>query len=403
MKPVYNPMSPTYSADLYRFYRELHAQEPVHYSPVSRGWYVTGYRDTQTVLNDSRFSANRVDSMFSTLPPQVQEAIKPLRDELKAWALMMDPPRHGRVRTVLQKAFSPALARAMAPKIEEMTAQVYDSLPKSGTFDFVKNVAYPMPVSVIGVILGVPVENFEWLRRCSQDVANALAMSGKPDPAVAAAALRSLAEIRETMKRIVAERRQKPELDLISALVATDADSDPLTDHEILASCSMVLFAGHETTTHLLGNAIYLLLTHQEELAKLRANPSLIDSAVEEVLRFESPVQLPARLTLEDVVLSGVTILKGERVATFLGAAHRDPSVFENPDVFSIERRDNKHLAFGLGRHFCVGAMLARLEGRIILGEFFRRFPNARLESPHANWLPNPVFRGLADLHVVVG
>jgi cytochrome P450 len=284
-------------------------------------------------------------------------------------------------------------------RIEELTDEFLTQAARRGTFDVIADFAVPFPVTVIAEMLGIPTADRAVFKKWSDHLVGALDPVARPAPHVMR---RTLDEFRAYVNRLAGERRRKPADDLLTALVQAEDAGDRLTEAELYGTVALLLTAGNETTTNLIGNGLISLLRQREQLDRLRAEPGLIDSAVEELLRWESPVQLTMRIPTEDVDFDGRHFAKGAAVVAVLAAANRDPAVFANPDTLDIGRDDNDHLSFGSGIHFCLGAQLARLEGRYALGEIVRRFPDIRLAADGVTWRRLTFLRGLEALPVRV-
>jgi cytochrome P450 len=270
--------------------------------------------------------------------------------------------------------------------------------------DLIEEFAYPIPVIVICEMLGVPVEDHERFKGWSLDIARGLdSILLPPDSEVPRRSIASRTALADYFRELIAARRRAPRSDMLSELIAAEEAGDKLSESELLATCILLLIAGHETTVNLIGNGTLALLRHPDQLRRLRDDPRLIGTAVEELLRFDGPVQRTARIPSEDVLIGGRVIAKGEMVMPFIGAADRDPAQFPDPDRLDLGRTDNRHIAFGWGIHFCLGAPLARLEARLAIGALLERFPHLRLADESPVWRALPVFRGLAKLRVLVG
>jgi cytochrome P450 len=308
----------------------------------------------------------------------------------------MDPPDHTRVRKLVNKAFTPRRIAALHGRIEEIVALHLDAVSGADGMDLIHDLAEPLPAIVIAELLGVPAEDHRQFREWSSQL-------------IAAIAARSLEERRDAgvpaiekllgyLRDVIAERRREPRDDLISAMIQAQEERDALSDEELLATCNLILLAGHETTTNLIGNGTLALLREPEQLERLRADPSLLPGAIEELLRFDGPVQATLRVALEDVAIDEHVIEKGSMVLVNIGAANHDPEVFENPDELDIARDPNPHLSFGFGTHFCMGAPLARLEAEAAFAALIARFPKLSLVSDTPEYRPNPILRGLSRL-----
>jgi pimeloyl-[acyl-carrier protein] synthase len=384
--PRDNPLLVQFREDPYPLYRYLLAAAPVQRNDLLEAWTVARYADVMTVLTDPRFSADR-----TSMAPDGYQVAQSM--------LVSDPPDHTRLRTLVQKAFTPRMVDQLRPRIQAIVDDLLDrALEDGGDFDLVEDLAYPLPVIVIAELLGVPAEDRATFHQWSATLAASL------DPLVSSdlmdRAWASRDALHTYLRGIIAERRRSPRTDLISALVAVEERGDTLREPELVVMCTLLLIAGHETTVNLIGNGTLALLKHPDQLARLRQEPQLVTSAVEELLRFDPPVQMTGRLLTDDVELSGQTIPKGEFVLPLLGAANHDPAQFTNPQDLDITRNPNPHVAFGRGIHFCLGAPLARVEGQIALGSLLQRCPNLRLNGEPVR-RDQITLRGLASLPVI--
>lgn len=384
----FNPFSAEFRADPYPFYKELLASGPMHRSDALGGVIVlTRHADVDFVLHDPRFSAD----------PRTAADYAPIDPNFPRTMLGSDPPDHTRLRTLVNKAFAARSVQSMRPRIQEITDSLLDTVADRGCMDVVADLAYPLPITVIAEVLGVRPEDQDSFREWSYPLAQSL------DPMASAEtqqnAIASRNKLIDYFRGVVAERRRSPQEDTISALIEAEDEGEQLTEEELLAMLVLLLVAGHETTVNLTGNGLNALLHHPDELAQLRENPSLIRTAIEELLRFDGPVQLTGRHPLTDIEIHGELVGAGATVMTSIGAASRDESVFEDPDAIRLDRAPNPHLAFGQGIHFCVGAPLARLEGQIAIATTLARFPNLELVG-EPEFRETLVIRGLKSLNV---
>ncbi len=353
----YNPLSPEVQDNPFPYYAQMRHHTPVLWVEPLQAWMVSRYRDVDYAIKNPQLFSSRgfVDQSLGDLNP-VPEV---------PWLLSTDPPDHARVRKLVNKAFTPRLIKALEPRIRAITREILARLRSGRTCEFVQDFSTPLPVIVIAEMLGVEPERREDFKRWSDD---AISATNRPTAPEERARLRqSGAELRAYFQEAIDRRRKEPREDLIAALVRAEEERQALSANEILALTVLLLLAGNETTTNLLGNAVLTLLDHPAELAKVRADRALVPPLVEEVLRYESPVQLIFRRTASDVELSGTTIPAGATVFLLLGSANRDEQKFSDPDRFDILRNPRDHLAFGYGIHYCLGAELARLEARVAL------------------------------------
>jgi cytochrome P450 len=313
--------------------------------------------------------------------------------------LVMDPPDHTRVRGLVNKAFTPRRVASLRQHIEGIVDELLGSVAGRGTLDVIADLAAPLPAFVIAELLGVPRQDYPQFKAWSNDL---LALAGGLNRDDALGRFRhGLDALLGYLRKIISARRKEPRDDLISAMIAAQEAQDALSDSELLATCNLLLLAGHETTTNLIGNGLLALLRNPAELARLRAEPGLLRSGIEEMLRYDSPVQATVRIPTEEIELAGQRIAAGALVVVGIGAANRDPAAFPDPDRFDVARGENRHLAFGFGTHFCLGAPLARLEGEIAFRALLDRFPNLRLSTADVTYRPNVLLRGLTALPVV--
>ncbi len=401
---LFNPLDPNFRANPYPIYRRILSEDPVHQTMFGVRAF-SRYEDCLAILKDHKhFSSDDrkspaygvEDSAFSTanVTEEIGDSDRPF--------LFMDPPDHSRLRRLVNLAFTPRNVEAMRPRVQAIVDELLDDAVAKGEFDAIRDLAYHLPVKVICEMLGVPPEDEKEFGGWSKVLASSL----DPDIAVPAETIEARVEAikasREYFRRLVAERRKAPRNDILSALIAAEEEGDKLSEQELLSTCTLILIAGHETTVNLIGNGVLQLLRHPEELARFRADPELAISVVEEVLRFDPPVQFDGRVCIEETTIGGTTVATGEFVMQLLGAANRDPSRFPDPDRFDITRNDSGHLAFGYGIHFCLGAPLARLEGAIALRTLTQRFPNLRLLTDNPPYRAQITLRGLESLPVAL-
>ena len=388
----YNPLSAEMAQDPYPTYAKLRGRDPVHRSRLMDAWVFSRFADVDAILRDHRhFSSDprkRVASGRRASLPNVEEPSM----------LFLDPPDHTRLRALVNKAFTPRAVAALEPHIRELMTTLLDAVDDPAAFDLMEAVAKPLPVIVIAEMLGIPPEDRAKFAVWSDQRARILEPTLSPDERETAdAAMRSLDEY---LMPIISARRVDPKDDIISALAQAEEEGDKLTEREVLIMLRLLLVAGNETTTNLIGNGVLALLRHPDQLAALREDPGLIPSAVEELLRFDSPVQVDVRSVLDDCEVNGFRVRRGDNVVTLLGAANRDPDRFEAPDRLDVRRGDQNHLSFGRGIHHCLGAPLARLEGRVVLQALIDRFSSLRLLEDRPAFRSSVALRGLLALPV---
>lgn len=397
----YNPRDPATVRDPYPVYTALRDQYPVYWSKNLNAWLVLGYKETQALLLHPAASSRRAEAVINKAPPEVRDQITTFRETANKMLLFLDPPDHARMRQLVSKAFSMRTVRQLEPKIEATVEACFAAVQEKGTFDVVEDLAYPFPLAVIGDLLGVPKEDRFHLKNVSMAVSY-MVSHPKPDAEAVLNGNRAIDEMYDYFKQLIVSRRKQPADDLISAMLEAEEKGDLLDESEVLINCCLFLFAGHETTTNLLSCGTYNLLRHKESLLGLRSNPDLLDQAIDEMLRYDSPIQIITRVAAEDMTIGNQTIIKGQSLFACLGAANRDPQQFQQADTFEITREQNRHLAFGHGRHLCLGSQLARLEAKVAFRKMLETFPVLKLTDAEPEWRPDVVNRGLLKLPVEI-
>jgi cytochrome P450 len=395
---LYHLLDPEVLADPYPLYRRLRDEAPVLWDPYLHAWVVTRYADVSHVLH--RFRAAR------TPDPDRLEALgmgklTPIAAVMVRQMLFLDPPEHGRVRRLASAAFTPRRVAHLREHIRQITEGLVDDLAVRGErFDVMTGLANPLPAIVTAEMLGVPTSDHVLLKSWSQDFAEMLG-NFQHNPGRAKKTLQSVEEMVAYFRAAVARDATHPTEGLINALATAEVDGDRLSEEEIVANVIVTMVGGQETTTNLIGNGLLTLLRQPDQLERLRSEPTLMPSAVEELLRYESPSQHTARLAPPGAVLGGKEIPEGAAVIAVMGAANRDPERFGDPDRIELDRQDNRHLAFGWAAHFCFGAPLARMEGQIAFETLLARYPELSLADEAVRWRPNLGLRGLTELHVL--
>jgi cytochrome P450 len=397
----HSPFPAEVLADPYPFYRRLRAEDPVHWHEPWQAWVLTRYDDVVSTWRDGRLAyGDRVSRYLSQLPEAVQDELEPLGRLFSATMVFMDPPRHTRLRGLVGKVFSGRVAESVRPRVQAIVDERLDAVQDAGQMDAIGDLAYPLPAIVIAEMLGVPAGDRDQFKRSADAIVSFLG-TGRAVAENAERAQRSYLELADGLLRpLIAERRREPRADLISALVAAEEQGDALDEEELIAMCVSFLTAGHETTTNLIGNGLLALLRNPDQLGRLRDDPGLIQTAVEELLRYDSPVQRQWRLATEELEIGGRRIAEGQLVYQLVGAANRDPAQFPEPERLDLGREANRHVAFGYGIHFCLGAPLARVEGQVTFETLLRRLPGLELASDRLEWQPNMAFRALRSLPV---
>lgn len=398
--------NPATNADPFPEFARLRAEDPVHWSPAMKAWIVTRHADVkQVALNNQQISADRLTPFFKSNGEYQRGTIQSLVRYLNHWMVFRDPPDHTRLRRLFNKAFTPTAVENLRPNIEDIVGLLIDGMEakarRGETVDFIADFAYPLPATVIMDLLGVPRGDLDRVKVWSDDIALFIGTAQVAGNKY----LRAEAGAREMagyFRALVETRTAAPADDMISHLVLARDDRDALSTDEIIGTCILLLFAGHETTTNLIGNGFLYSMRHRDQWERLVADPSLADSAVEEYLRYDGPSGALARVAAADIEMRGRTILEGQRVFAFMNAANRDPEVVDDSERFDIGRPQNPHLTFGHGIHFCLGAPLARLEARIAALRLAERLPGIRLAGGEPEWHDSLILRGVKSLPVAL-
>jgi cytochrome P450 len=389
-------------ADPHGFFRRLREHDPVHWSEPSGAWIVTGYDDVAGCFKDERLSSDRLGPMETRMSPDQRAAMARTFELLRGWMVFHDPPIHEHLRDPVRREFTPHAVERLAPRIESVVEELLDGLQARGGGDLIADFAFPLPAIVIAELLGVPQHDRERFKRWSTKLSG-LVFGAVEQGTRNRAAAEATAEFTDYFTALIRRYEATPADNLISALIAARDRGGGLTDEQLVGACTMLLFGGHETTTTLIGNAVYTLLTQRHGLAALRADASLAASCIEEVLRFEGPAKIMVRHVAAPHERAGHTLARGDRVYLAVAGANRDPAAFDSPDRFEPARDPNPHLAFGLGLHFCLGASLARLESRIAVGRLVDRFPALRFANGEPRWISTIIGRGFASVAIAVG
>lgn len=376
---AYNPTSDAIRNDPYPTYDRMRANGPAHRMRLINAWILTRYEDVDMVLRDHRRFLK-------------DDSIIEYRSMLNS-----NPPDHTRLRTIVSKAFTPRSVAELHPRIERVVNELLDDVEGEGRFDLIEKFAFPIPITVIAEMLGVPPEDRDIFEEWSNDIS--LVIEPYQTEEQEARVNRASEELFEYFEVIMELRRREPQDDMITALMNAEEEGDKLTHDELLGTLMLLLVAGNETTRNLIGNGTLALLRHPDQLRRLRDNPDLLDSAVNEMLRYDSPVQLDGRFAEEDIDIGGTRIPAGERMICAIGAANRDPAAFTNPNVLDIGRREKSHISFGRGIHHCLGAPLAMMEGRIAFAALLDRFSSIELVS-EPEFREQIVLRGVEELWV---
>jgi cytochrome P450 len=397
----YRPNDPGVLADPFPLYQRLRDEDPAHWSPRLKAWVLTRYEDVKQVCLDTSMSSDRLRPFFATLPPPEAQKVAELARYLTLWMVFRDPPEHTRLRRLAAKVFNVRSINALRPNIEALTGWLLDAVSERSEFDFIGDFAMPLPALVIMDMLGAPREALPRLKHLSDEMALFIGSARDADEKYqrAAAATREMAGM---FRELVSARRAVPQRDLLSELVALDDAGDRLSDDELVATCILLLFAGHETTTHHLANGLRALMRFPDQLQRLRDNPALAPAAVEELLRYDGPIGAQVRIVQEPHALHGKTFKKGERVFLMMNAANRDPRAYPDPDRVDLARNGVPHLTFGFGAHICLGFPLARLEGQIALPAVLKRWRRIELAGAPPEWMDSMVLRGMKEMRLRV-
>ena len=393
-------LSPAFFADPYAVYRRLRAEDPVHWCEPWNCWIISRYDDVTAGLRQDgrRFSVvGQFGSYLNALPEADRPRFQPLKQHFSIGLLHSDPPDHTRLRGLINQAFTPRVVERMRGRIQATVNALLDTVEDG--MDIIQDFAFHLPAIITAEVVGMPPEDRHQFKAWSDDIAS-FSASNRMTVEVAERAQRSVLAVRAYLSEIAARRRVQPRDDLISRLVETEEGKERPSEGELLSTCVTFMVGGHETTTALIGSGLLALLRNPDQLDRLRGEPTAAKSAVEEFLRYESPNQRIIRLVKEDFELEGRQIRRGQRVMFLLGAANRDPAQFPYPDRLDVRREPNRHIAFGLGPHFCIGAPLARLEAEVAFSALLRRFPHMRLAGDAPEWLPSYQLRLLKSLPV---
>lgn len=381
-------VSPEFVANPYPALRALREQEPVYWSPAIGAWLLTRYDDILVSFKDTLHysNENRLGKGVEYLPPEKRRNYKQFEDHYATKGLLhSDPPDHTRLRALVVKEFTPRVVELMRPRIQEVVDSILDRAHQQGQMDVVPDLAAALPMNVITEIMGVPPPERHLIKKWTDDLLSFQGVN-RPSEEDLTRGQNALSEIRPYIHEMIEKRRRQPTQDLMSKFVAAESQGERVSEAELINTCVTLFTAGHETTLSLISNTIYTLLINPEQWKVLRQDPSLLERAIEESLRYESPVSRQSRLMKNDTEIRGKTLKKGDMLFQMLNAANRDPEVFDDPDTFNIRREKNKHIAFGQGVHFCVGAVLSRTETFIAVGTLIKRFPKVELVSDEPDW-----------------
>jgi cytochrome P450 len=396
---VFDPLSPAFRNNPYPTYEMLRASSPILYAEDLNMWFISAYEDVSTLLRDHRFGRS-IDHVLTReqrgLPPKSAH-LAPFNKLSEHSMFDKEPPDHTRLRSLVHKAFTPRRVENLRGQIQTITDQLLDAVQERGTMDMLADFAVPLPVTVIAELLGIPESDRHLLRPWSQDIVTMYELDHTQEQEHRA--IQAAVEFSAYLRDLARERREHPQDDLITALALVQEEGDRLTEDELVATCVLLLNAGHEATVNVIGNGMFALLSNPDQFDLLKRQPDAVPTAVEEMMRYDTPLQLFRRWVLEDVTYKGHQFKQGTEIALLFGSANRDPARFDNPDVLDVTRRDNPLISFSLGIHYCLGAPLARLELQIAVATLLRRMPNLRLVEP-PQYRDSVVIRGLRELKV---
>lgn len=396
---LFNLSSPEVLANPYPLYTQLRREDPVHWDPLLHTWVVTRYEDVVTVLRDLSAARSPSTELLESIG---LSALSPMARVMAKQVLFLDAPAHTRIRSLASAAFTPRRVQALRGHIQEIAGCLLDQVEPKGCMDVIADFAMPLPAIVTAEMLGVPTSDYPQLKKWTEDFMEVLA-NFQHNPERAARVIKSVEEMIDYFQAAIAKLRTHPREGLVHSLMTAESEGDRFTDEEVVANSIIVTVGGQETTTTLIGNGLLTLLRNPSQRQQLKSDTTLMPSAVEELLRYESPVQQTARLAPRDLEFRGKRIRKRQAVVAVLAAANRDPERFSDPDRLDLGRQDNRHVAFGWAAHFCLGAALARVEAQIAFEMLLRRFPDMRLDSVPPKWRCNLDLRGLESLHVTFG
>jgi cytochrome P450 len=397
----YRPNAPAFLADPFPVYQRLRDQDPAHWSAELKAWVLTRYDDVKRVCLDGQMSSDRLRPFFAALPSAEAGRMAELMRVLTLWMVFRDPPEHTRLRRLASRVFNARTIAALRPNVEAITAWLLERIGERTEFDFIAEFAGPLPALVIMDMLGVPRTELGRLKHLSDEMALFIG-SARETPDKYGRAEAATREMSQLFRTLIAQRRRAPRADLLSDLVRLEENGDRLSEDELVATCVLLLFAGHETTTHHIANGLAALLRFPEELEKLRRNPALAPAAVEELLRYDGPIGAQVRIVQQPQRFHERELQAGDRVFLMMNAANRDPRAYPEPDRVALERHGPPHLTFGYGAHICLGFPLARLEGQMALPAVLARWRLIEAASERVAWLDSMVLRGMKAFPVRV-
>jgi cytochrome P450 len=397
MAVTYGPLSPEFSADPFPVFHRLQAEDPLHWNDRLGGWILTRYGDVKLALMQS---VERMAPFVTHRRGEDRIYAEELARHIGQWSSFVNPPYHTHLRQLMNRGLSPVRIEQMRPRVHAIVNGYLDRVGDDRRLDVMRDFAHLLPIAVMGEILGVPTEDVDQLRAWADEL-NLFVGTALRVPDKYPRAGRSVLAMTEYFRRMIAERRQAPRDDVMSLLITAELNGVRLTEDELVSTCVNLTYAGHVTTAHLIGNAMLGLMSHPDQLAALAADLDTMPVALEELLRYDGPIQAMTRIAADDVMFEGGQVKTGDRLFPLLNAANRDPAVFADPDRLDLKRTNNRHIVFGQGPHYCIGAPLARLEAPIALEALLRRFTEFELAGPPV-WLDSLAFRGMVSLPLAV-
>lgn len=396
-----NHRDPRFLADPFPMFKRLRDESPIHWSDNLRAWVLTRYEDVREVMVGDNMTSDRMSPFFKRITGEERNKMRDLIHYLGQWAVFRDPPEHTHLRGLMNQPFTPRMVEKMRLSIEDLVAGMIDQVADTGKMDIIKDLAYPLPATVMMDLLGVPRSEIDSVKHWSDEIALFIGSAQSADDKYTRAQ-NATKEMAEFFRALIAERKAKPQDDLTTGMLEARERGDMLSEDELIGNCILLLFAGHETTTNLMGNGMLALMSNRDQLDRLNEDSSLTNSAIEELLRYDGPSGSQVRIVAREVEMGGKTLKPGDRIFAFVNAGNRDERRFNNPDVMDIGRKRNRHLTFGQGIHFCLGAPLARLESQIAIREMAQRLKDVDLAIPKEDlvYMDSVVLRGVKSLPV---